>query len=53
MRHKSVCAAMNEIEIAKLSQISRRKIYEAGDTIISDSEPVDFFSTKISGTVML
>ena len=44
---------MNDIEIGRLSQISRRKHYEAGDTIISDAEPVDFFATIISGTVML
>ena len=44
---------MSEIEITKLAQISRRKLYGTGDTIISDAEPIDFFGTIVSGTVML
>lgn len=53
VRHQAVCGAMDEDQIRKLGQIARRRQVRAGQTIISDQEPVDFFANIISGTVKL
>ena len=53
VRHHSVCGAMDEVQIRKLAQIAHRKKIPAGQTIISDEEPVDFFANVISGAVKL
>jgi CRP/FNR family transcriptional regulator len=44
---------MDEVQIGKLSQISRRKKFHPGQTIISGDEPADFFANLVSGTVKL
>ena len=53
VRHQSVCGAMDEVQIKKLARISHRKMVSAGQTIISDEEPVDFFANIVSGAVKL
>jgi CRP/FNR family transcriptional regulator len=53
VRHHAVCGAMDDVQIRKLSHISHRKHYIAGQTILSDQEPVDFFANVISGTIKL
>ncbi|MCB1379046.1 MAG: Crp/Fnr family transcriptional regulator [Alphaproteobacteria bacterium] len=53
VRHQAVCGAMDEVQIKKLAQIAHRKKIPAGQTIISDEEPVDFFANVISGAVKL
>jgi CRP/FNR family transcriptional regulator len=53
VRHQAVCGAMDEVQIRKLAQISHRKKIPAGQTIISDDAPVDFFANVISGAVKL
>ena len=53
VRHQAVCGAMDNVQLQKLSQISRRKRISAGQTIISDAEPVDFFANVVSGAVKL
>lgn len=44
---------MSDQQISRLSEISHRKKYIAGQTIISDQEPVTFFANIISGTIKL
>ena len=53
VRHQAVCGAMDEVQVRKLSHIAHRRKIPAGQTIISDSEPVDFFANVISGAVKL
>ena len=53
VRHQAVCGAMDEVQIKKLAQIAHRKKIPAGQTIISDEEPVDFFANVTSGAVKL
>lgn len=53
VRHHAVCGAMDEVQIRKLAQIAHRKKMSAGQTIISDEEPVDFFANVISGAIKL
>ena len=44
---------MDDVQVKKLAQIAHRKKISAGQTIISDEEPVDFFANVISGAVKL
>lgn len=53
VRHQAVCGAMDEVQIAKLSQIAHRKKLLTGQTIISAEEPAGFFANMVSGTVKL
>lgn len=53
VRNRAVCGAMSDEQIAKLSEISHRKKYAAGQMIMSDQEPVTFFANVISGTIKL
>jgi CRP/FNR family transcriptional regulator len=53
VRHQAVCGAMDEDQIRKLAQIAHRRHVPAGQTIISDQEPVDFFANIVAGTVKL
>ena len=53
VRHQAVCGAMDDDQIRKLAQIAHRKKIPAGQTIISDEEPVDFFANVISGAIKL
>jgi CRP/FNR family transcriptional regulator len=53
VRHQAVCGAMDDVQVKKLSQIAHRRKIPAGQTIISDAEPVDFFANVIAGAVKL
>jgi CRP/FNR family transcriptional regulator len=53
VRHQAVCGAMDDTQVRKLAQIAHRKKIRAGQTIISDEEPVDFFANVISGAIKL
>lgn len=53
VRNRAVCGAMSDDQIARLSEISHRKKYDAGQMIMSDQEPVTFFANVISGTIKL
>ena len=44
---------MDDVQVRKLAQIAHRKKIHAGQTIISDEEPVDFFANVISGAIKL
>lgn len=44
---------MDDIQVKKLAQIAHRKKIAAGQTIISDEEPVNFFANVISGAIKL
>ena len=44
---------MDDVQVKKLAQIAHRKKLSAGQTIISDEEPVDFFANVISGVIKL
>jgi CRP/FNR family transcriptional regulator len=44
---------MDDAQLKKLAQIAHRKQLSAGQTIISDEDPVDFFANVVSGTVKL
>lgn len=53
VRHQAVCGAMEESQLKRLAQIAHRRKIPAGQTIISDTTPVDFFANIISGAVKL
>ena len=53
VRHQAVCGAMEESQLKRLAQIAHRRRIPAGQTIISDTTPVDFFANIISGAVKL
>lgn len=52
-RHQAVCGALDEEQTRTLAQIAHRKTIAAGQTIISEEEPVEFFANIISGAVKL
>ncbi len=53
VRHKAVCAALSDDEIARLNAIARFKRYDAGHVILRDNEEPDYFANVISGVVKL
>jgi CRP/FNR family transcriptional regulator, anaerobic regulatory protein len=53
VRGRAVCGAMSDEQLSRLSEISHRKKYAAGQMIMSDQEPVTFFANIISGTIKL
>jgi CRP/FNR family transcriptional regulator len=53
VRHKAVCGALSDLELARLNQISRRRMINAGQTIMSDEDPAEFFANVISGVIKL
>jgi CRP/FNR family transcriptional regulator len=53
VRHRAVCGAMDDDQIAKLSAIAHRRKVPAGQVIMSDAEPASFFANIISGTAKL
>ncbi|MGE0008448.1 MAG: Crp/Fnr family transcriptional regulator [Parvibaculaceae bacterium] len=53
VRNRAVCGAMSDEQIARLSDISHRRTYAAGQMIMSDQEPVTFFANVVSGTIKL
>ncbi|MBL8894528.1 MAG: Crp/Fnr family transcriptional regulator [Rhizobiales bacterium] len=53
VRHRAVCGAMDEEQLAKLSAIAHRRKVPVGQIIMSDQEPASFFANIISGTIKL
>lgn len=53
IRHKAVCAALSDDELASLSRIARTRHVEAGQVILSDEEEAGFFANVVDGTVKL
>ncbi len=53
IRHRAVCGALEREELAALSRISHQRSFAAGQVIMSDQDPVDFFANVISGVVKL
>ena len=53
VRHRAVCGAMDDEQIARLSTIAHRRKVTAGQIILSDQEPASFFANIISGTIKL
>ena len=53
VRHHSICGVLNEEELIHLNQIARPRKLKAGDVIVSDEEPIDYFANVISGVVKL
>lgn len=53
IRHRAVCGAMSDTELLELNRISNRRTFEAGQIIMADNEPSEFFANVISGVVKL
>jgi len=53
IRHRAVCGALSDVELTKLTKISKQRKYRAEQIIMSDDEPTDFFANIVSGTVKL
>lgn len=53
IRHKAVCGALSDQELAGLTRISRQRQIKAGQTILSDEEQSEFFANVVSGTIKL
>ena len=53
VRHRAVCGAMDDDQLAKLSAIAHRRKIPGGQIIMSDQEPASFFANIISGTIKL
>ncbi len=53
IRHQAVCGAMNDAEIQTLNSIAHHRKFAAGQVIVSDQEPADFFANVLSGTIKL
>lgn len=53
IRHKAVCGALDNSELAELNAIAHRRHYSAGQIIMSDEESVEFFANIVSGVVKL
>lgn len=53
VRNQAVCGAMSDEQLSRLSEISHRKKFSAGQMIMSDEAPVTFFANIISGTIKL
>lgn len=53
IRHRAVCAALEDDELDNLRRIGRTRKYRAGDIILADQEPTTFFANVISGVIKL
>ena len=53
VRHHSICGVLSEEELIHLNQIARPRKLKAGDVIVSDEEPIDYFANLVSGVVKL
>ncbi len=53
VRHKAVCGALSDAELARLNQIARTRMVSSGQTIISDEAEPDFFANIVGGVVKL
>ena len=53
IRHRAVCGALSDAELAELSTIANQRFYAAGETIMAHDEPAGFLGNIVSGTVKL
>ena len=53
IRHKAVCGALSDEELANISNIARQRFINAGQTIFSDEDHTEFFANIVAGTVKL
>ncbi len=53
VRHKAVCGALNDAELARLNQIARTRQIKPGQTVFSDQEQPEFFANIVSGVIKL
>ncbi len=53
IRHKAVCGALSDEELAGISKIARQRHIKPGQTILSDEEDAEFFANIVAGTVKL
>lgn len=53
VRHRSLCGALSAEDLSRLAQISHRKHFEAGQTILAEDETADYFANIVSGVVKL
>ncbi|KUO54407.1 MAG: transcriptional regulator [Alphaproteobacteria bacterium BRH_c36] len=53
IRHRAVCGALNDEELAELGRIGRVRQFKAGDLILVDEEATTFFANIISGVIKL
>ena len=53
IRHKAVCGALSDEELAGISKIARQRYIQPGQTIFSDEDDAEFFANIVTGTVKL
>ena len=53
IRHSSICHALSDEELNHFNQIVQTRKFKAGDLIISDEQPIDYFANIVSGVVKL
>jgi len=52
-RHHGICGALNSEQLRRLSQASRKRRVEAGQTLVSAEEPAPYFANILAGVVKL
>ncbi|WP_417519448.1 Crp/Fnr family transcriptional regulator [Minwuia sp.] len=53
IRHRAVCGALSEDELAAINAIARQRIVKAGETILNADEEITFFANIVAGSVKL
>ncbi|MDF1721056.1 MAG: Crp/Fnr family transcriptional regulator [Minwuia sp.] len=53
IRHRAVCGALSNDELAAMNAISRQRILASGEPILSADEEISWFGNIVSGTVKL
>jgi len=53
IRHRAVCGALSESELEEINSIARSKFIPAGQTVMADHEPSEFFANIVSGVIKL
>ncbi|MEZ5843922.1 MAG: Crp/Fnr family transcriptional regulator [Hyphomicrobiaceae bacterium] len=53
IRHRAVCGALSDAEIAELGRIGRFRDFAPGEVIFADDSPTTFFANVVSGVVKL
>lgn len=53
IRNRAVCGALSDEELKKMNAIARKKFVPAGQTVMADHEPSEFFANIVSGVIKL
>ncbi len=53
IRHSSICKVLSDEELNHLNQIVQTKKFKAGDVILSEEQPIEFFANIASGVVKM